>query len=174
MFSESERKLLKISRALVSLRGFFIVDQEYNVIDDPIILINLLNNIELESFKNIYDLNPVEKLNIENSIVRDKVLSILGYDKQINLDYTPAGVITSIAAAVIKKSEEYLLNTDNKMYEEAVSGVNYIEQMCAIISYYTNTTYDVVIEYPINEIYKRYAICQTAFPNQIQALSPEE
>jgi hypothetical protein len=37
-----------------------------------------------------------------------------------------------------------------------------------------NISYDYAISLPINEIYKRYAVCQQAFPNQIKPLTTDE
>ena len=73
----------------------------------------------------------------------------------------------------MKVKLEYLENKDNIPYLETAESVSYLETMSAIISYYTNTAYEKVIALPINEIYKRYAVCQQAFPNQIQPLTNE-
>lgn len=174
MFSESERDLLKISRALINLHGFFIVDAEYNIIDNPIVIVDLLTKVELESFKALSSLDPIEKFNVENSVVKNCTLAMLGSDKQISFDFCPAGVISFIANAIIAKSEQYLVNSRNEAYLESAANVNYLETMCAIISYYMNISYDYAISLPISEIYKRYAVCQQAFPNQVQPISIDE
>lgn len=171
MFSKKEQQLLGISRALLNLHGFFIVDNLLNIIDDPILIFNLLTKVELESFKSLTELEPTERLALETSLVENSVLAIVGSENTISLDFCPAGIISSIAEAVIIKSEEYLLNENNLMYEEAEAGVNYIEKMAAIIAYYMNVNYDFVISLPINEVYKRYSICQQAFPQQIERMT---
>ena len=174
MFTESERELLKISRAIISLHGFFIVTEENSIIDDPMVLVDLLTKVELETFKSLLNIEPLERIEIEENIVKNKFLTLLGSDQFINFSFTPAGVISFIAEAIVRKSEEYLSNEVNIPYNEAAESVNYLENMCAIISYYMNISYDFAISLPISEIYKRYAICQQAFPNQVQALSNEE
>lgn len=173
MFTESERELLKISRAIISLHGFFIVTEENSIIDDPMILVDLLTKVELETFKSLLNVGPLERIEIEESVIKNKFLAILGSDQFINFNFTPAGVIASVAEAIIKKSEEYLQNEENRTYLEVADSVNYLESMCAIISYYMNISYDFAISLPISEIYKRYAVCQVAFPNQVQPLSNE-
>lgn len=173
MFSQNERDLLKISRALINLHGFFIVLDNNVVEDNPIIMVDLLTKVELETFKTLLSVKANEKIDIENNIVENKFLSVLGSSNNINLDFTPAGIINYIAEAIVKKSEEYLENENNSIYHETEQAVNYIETMGAIISYYLNTPYETVISLPINEIYKRYAICQSAFPNQVQPLINE-
>lgn len=174
MFTESERDLLKISRALINLHGFFIVTKNNEILDNPMVVVNLLTKVELETFKSLIDVDPLERVDIEENVIENTFLALLGSDELINLNYTPAGVITLLAEAVIKKSEEYLTNENNKAYEDTASSVNYIETMSAIISYYMNVEYDYVLTLPICEIYKRYAVCQSAFPNQIQPLSNSE
>lgn len=173
MFTESERSLLRVSRALINLHGFFIVTTENRVLDNPIILVDLLTKVEIETFKTLLNVTPSERVEIEDNILENKVLTILGEATKINLNFTPAGIINFIAEAIVKKSEEYLENKDNIPYLETAASVNYLETMSAIISYYTNTPYEDVISLPISEIYKRYAVCQAAFPNQIQPLTNE-
>ena len=174
MFSPEERDLLKISRAMITLHGFFIVDEDYNIIDSPLVMVNLLTKPELESFQALASLTPEERYKVEDSMLENCVLTVIGNTRKILWDYSPAGVSSSISRAIILLSEFYLKNESNNAYVEAASGVNYLETMCAIISYYMNVTYDYAVSLPVNEIYKRYAICQQAFPNQVQPISVEE
>lgn len=175
MYNEKERKLLSISRAVIDLHGFFIVTTENKIIDNPVIMIDLLSKVELETFGALLQLSPDQKIRVEETIVHTGVLNIIGYDRHvIDLDMTPAGVITTIASAITLKTEQYIKNDSNLMYLETDSTVNYIEQMCAIISYYMNLKYDYVISLPINEIYKRYTICQQSFSSQISPLTKED
>ena len=171
MFSESERDLLKISRAIINLHGFFVVDKELNIIDNPIIIVDLLTKVELESFKALSALNPMEKYNVENSIAENCILAVVGSDVKIAFDYSPAGIVSFIANAVVVESEKYLNNENNNAWFETVNSVNYLETMCSIIAYYMNISYDYAISLPISEIYKRYAVCHKAFPSQIQAIN---
>ena len=173
MFTESERDLLKVSRALINLHGFFIVTKNNEIIDNPMIIVNLLTKVELETFSSLLDVSPEDRVKIEENIAENTFLAILGSDELINYNFTPAGVVTLLAEAVIKKSEEYLSNEGNLVYEETAASVNYVETMSAIIAYYMNIEYDYVISLPICEIYKRYAVCQQAFPSQIQPLTNE-
>lgn len=173
MFTQSERDLLTVSRALLNLNGFFLVTEENTILDNPIILVDLLTKMEIETFKTLLKVSPSDRVEIEENIVENKFLALLGSTYKINFNFTPAGVITSIAEAIVKKSEEFLENKDNIPYLETAESVSYLETMSAIISYYTNTAYEKVIALPVNEIYKRYAVCQQAFPNQIQPLTNE-
>lgn len=175
MYNERERKLLSISRAVIDLHGFFIITTNDILIDNPVIMINLLSKVELETFGALLNLKPDQRVGIEEIIVNTGILNIIGHENlKIDLDYSPAGVISTIASAITLKSEQYLKNTNNEMYIETNSTVNYIEQMCAIISYYMNIKYDYVISLPINEIYKRYAICQQSFSSQIEPLTNDD
>ena len=171
MYTENERKILSISRAVINLKGFYVITESEKIIDDPVIMVNLLSKVELETFSTLLTLSLEQRLEVEEAILRSHILIIVGYNGQkIDLNYTPAGVIATIAQAITSKSEQYLDNENNSMYDFTETTVNYIEEMSAIISYYMNIRYDYVITLPINEIYKRYAICQRAFPHQIDKL----
>ena len=110
MFTESERDLLKVSRALINLHGFFIVTKNNEIIDNPMIIVNLLTKVELETFSSLLDVSPEDRVIIEENIAENTFLAILGSDELINYNFTPAGVVTLLAEAVIKKPEEYLSN----------------------------------------------------------------
>ena len=126
MFTESERDLLKISRALINLHGFFIVTKNNEIIDNPMIVVNLLTKVELETFKSLLSVDPIERIMIEENVAENTFLAILGSDELINYDFTPAGVVSILAEAVIKKSEEYLTNENNRLYDESEASVNRI------------------------------------------------
>ena len=73
MFTESERSLLRVSRALINLHGFFIVTTENRVLDNPIILVDLLTKVEIETFKTLLNVTPSERVEIEDNILENKV-----------------------------------------------------------------------------------------------------
>jgi len=172
MFTRAERELLKVGRAAINLKGFYIVTEEYDIIDNPVIMVDLFTKVELESFKALLTNSAISIEQVEEAVVYEKIVNIVGVPDKIHVGITPAGVISSIARAIITKSEQYVLNKDNKMYEEHAEAVNYIEVMCCIIAYYTNTPYTELLDMPINEVYNRYAVVQRAFPTQVQPLEP--
>lgn len=175
MFSNEEKDILNIDRAVIDLHGFFIISSnDFTIINNPKVIVTLLNEKELTAFLGLNNISPNEKLTIEESVVTHCVLKIIDQEGVlISLDYTPAGIISYIAEAVIAKSTQYLEHPE-AMYDVASEAVTFFESMVSIIAYYTNTPYDVVKSYPINQIYKRYAICQSAFPSQINPIKKTE
>lgn len=173
MFTRAERDLLRIGRAVISLPNHFIVTEELDIIDSPTILVDLFTKVELESFKALLSNETVTLEQIEEAVVYEKVIHVLGVETKLHVGLTPAGLISSIARAIISKSEQYVLNEDNLIYLEHKEHVTMIETMCAIISFYTSTPYSDLLDLPINEIYRRYAVCATAFPTQVQHLGEE-
>jgi hypothetical protein len=174
MFSSIEKDILNVNRAVIDLHGFFIISTNYNIIHNPKILVTLLTEKELTAFLGLDNIQPIEKLDIEEAVIKHSVLQIVDQTGElISIDYTPAGIISYIAEAVIAKSTQYLTDPVG-MFAVASDSVTFFQTMIAIISYYTNTPYDVVKEYPVNQIFSRYAICQNAFPTQINPITKTE
>lgn len=174
MYSEKEKKIFSISRAVIDLHGFFIVTTKNVVLDNPKILVELLTIRELTAYDNYSEKTVRDKLDIEDSVLSTKVIQVVNYpDVIISLNYTPAGIISYIAEAIILKSQIYIENPV-PTYDAVASHVTFLEKMAAIVSYYTNTPYSEVIEWPVSQIFKRYAICQSAFATQIEPLRESE
>ena len=68
MFTQSERDLLTVSRALLNLNGFFLVTEENTILDNPIILVDLLTKMEIETFKTLLKVSPNDRVEIEENI----------------------------------------------------------------------------------------------------------
>lgn len=170
MYSEKEKQLFSKSRAVIDLHGFFIVSEEGYIIDSPKILVELLNSKELIAYDGFTERSVNDKLELEDSVIGTKIVQVINYPNiQISLNLSPAGIISYIAEAVILKSQLYL-EYPIEAFNSLSANVTFIEEMSSIISYYTNTPYDTVIEWPVNQIFKRYAVCQRAFPQQIRPL----
>lgn len=171
MFSQEEKVMLNVNRAVIDLHGFFIITESNKIINNPKILVTLLTEKELTAFVGLPSLTPYEKLTVEEAAVKHAVNQIIGHTEEtISLDYSPTGIITYIAEGIFSKSGQYLEYPEH-MYNEAAASVSFLESMVAIVSYYTNTPYHTVKDYPVNQIFKQYAICQSAFPSQIQPIS---
>lgn len=171
-FKYSNETVYGINSAVIKLKGQFINLEDFEnkrliIVDDPVIVVDLLSIDELKRYANLSKLSEKSKVDIENVIVRDKVVEVVGYkDKNICIPESPAGVISTIAGLIFNKSYDYIANVEIN-YGYHISDVTPVDQMCAIISYYTSTPYDIVKELPISEIFKRHAICARAFPNQV-------
>jgi len=174
MYNEKENDLFKQSRAIIDLHGFFVITEADFILENPKVIVNLLTIKEAVAFDSFDEQAIEDRLDIEDSIITNSIVSIVNYPKEvISLIRSPAGVISFIAEAVIKMSQSYTENPPAKFISVAES-INFLEQMAAIISYYLNTPVDTVLGWPISQIYKRYAMCHKAFPNQVLALQEKE
>ena len=167
----TEKELELGSRAVLNLHGFFIVTKEDQIIEHPQIIFKTLQTSELYLMDYYDSLSLYERSDLEEIIIESNVLGIYGYEEsQISLQYTPAGVISSIAQAVLDLSLKYLVNEGGSVYKQKLGTVTYLESMQAIVSYYLNIPYNIVCEMPLTELYKKHAICYKTFPNQINPL----
>lgn len=157
-------------RAVLDLHGFFVISTQKELIENPKIIIEALRPSEFFVMEFFEDLVESEKIEVEEGIVRDNVITVFGYDVEIDLEYTPAGVITSIARSVIELSLKYLKNEEGLPYEEKYDSVGYYESMQAIVSYYLNIPFTEVEKYTISELYQKHAICSKTFLGSVQPL----
>lgn len=170
MFTEKEKNLFSQSRAVLDLHGFFVITNNDYVLDNPKVLVNLLNIKESITYDSFSEASIQDKIEIEESIVVNNIVTIVNFPEEvINLNRTPAGVISFIAEAVLQKTQEYLIDPVSK-YAEVAESINFLEEMSSIVSYYTNTPLDTVLSWSVSQIFKRYAMCQRSFPNQVNAL----
>lgn len=174
-FKTSNEIVYGLNSAVIDLEGFFLLlenplKNNYVFIDDPKIVVDLLTPEELKRYVNLSQASSANKLAVENVIVRDKITEVIGYKgKNISVLATPAGVISTIAGLIFNKSFEYLESMEES-YGTHMDSIDVLDQMCGIVSYYLNTPYEVVKNLPVNEIFKRHAVCCSAFPNQVNDL----
>lgn len=175
-FKTSSELVYGVNSAVIDLTGFSLVvnnpeEGNFMVVEDPKVVVDLLSPQELKRYVDLTNSSLQNRVSVEHVLVRDKVTEVLGYTgKYINIGHSPAGIISTIAGLIFSKSFLYLKEPE-KHYDIHASNIFFLDQMCGIISYYMNTPYDTVKNLPINEIFKRHAICQEAFPSQISSLS---
>lgn len=161
------------SRAILDLHGFFLVTTEYDIIENPVIIFKTLRTDELYLLSYIEELSKVERGTIYEEIIRDNVVEIFGHPGAIiNPAYSPAGIVDSVAEAVLHLTYKYLVNEDNSKFDEAYMSATFLESMQAIIAHYLNISYERVCEMPLQEIFKKYAICAKTFPQQVSMIEP--
>lgn len=136
-------------------------------------VVKLLNPEQLLRLDRILTDDPVQKDLVDEDIVRTCLLDIIGVDGEVDLDTASAGFIQAIARAVYLQSISYIVNS-KEYHQELTSTVTLVETMSAVISRFLNIPYTEVIEYPINRIYKYYAICRSAFPNEVSDIVDAE
>lgn len=179
MFKKSEEITKGIGSAVLSLRGQHLclddpINNRLMVIDNPVVLLDLLTIAELKRYVGLSELSDSMRLEVEETVVRDKVIEVVGYTGRfINIYESPAGVISTIANTIFYKSYEYL-KEPKLQYGLHLDNVNFIEQMCGIVSYYLHMPFNEVERLPINEIFRLHSICHSAFPAQVNDIRQEE
>lgn len=159
------------SRAVLNLHGFFIITDKDEIIDNPQVIIQTLKPDELYLMDYFDELDANERADLEDILVRENVMGIYGYpDSKISCTYTPAGIVASVAKAVLELSFKYLENKDGRAYKEKLETVTYLESMQAIVSYYLQIPYSDVTKMTLSELYKKHAICAATFPSQVNPL----
>lgn len=174
-FKTSNEIVYGLNSAVIDLEGFFLLienpsDDNFVIVENPKIVVDLLTPEELKRYVNLTKASTENKVAVEHVIVRDKVTEVLGYKgRNISIMYSPAGVISTVAGLIFNKSFEYLEEVEY-CYNQHIESINILDQMCGIVSYYLNTPYEVVKNLPVNEIFKRHAICCKSFPMQVNDL----
>ena len=174
-FKTSNEIVYGLNSAVIDLDGFFLLlenpeKDNYVIVEDPKVVVDLLTPEELKRYVNLTKASIENKVAVEHVIVRDKITEVLGYKgKNISIMGSPAGIISTIAGLIFNKSFEYLEEIEYS-YHQHFENINILDQMCGIVSYYLNTPYEVVKNLPVNEIFKRHAICCKSFPMQVNDL----
>lgn len=171
-FKKSEEITKGLGSAVISLPGqHLLLDDPVNnrliVVEDPVIMVDLFTIAELKRYVGLSELSPQMRVDVEETVLRDKVVEVVGYPgKFINLFESPAGISTTIASTIFYKSYEYIQHP-KVMYGLHLDKVNFIEQMCGIVSYYLNMPFNEVEKLPVNEIFRLHSICHSSFPVQV-------
>lgn len=174
-FKTSDEIVYGLNSAVINLEGFFLLlenpeKNNFIMVENPKVVVDLLTPEELSRYVNLTLASVKNKAAVENVIVRDKLTEVIGYKgKLIAIEHSPAGVISTIAGLIFNKSHDYVKNIEYN-YNLHIESVSVLDQMCGIISYYLNTPYEVVKNLPVNEIFKRHAICCKSFPHQVNDL----
>lgn len=171
-FRKSEDIVKGLGSAVISLKNQHLcLDDPLNnrliIVNDPVIMVDLFTISELKRYVDLSELSHQMRADVEETVVRDKVVEVVGYPgKYINLYESPAGIVTSLANTIFHKSYDYIKHP-KPMYGVHIEKVNFIEQMCGIISYYLNMPFNEVEKLPVNEIFRLHTICHSSFPVQV-------
>lgn len=167
----SEELVSNKNRIVVDLKGHFLTvsngTDNIQMIDNARVVIELLNTPELERYFNLKASTQSVATQVDEVIVRDKVVEILDYPGwYIDLDLSPAGTIKWLADAIYHRSYSYFANAEEE-YGIALKQVIFTEQMAAIISKIMHIPYTEVIQMPVSQIFKLHSICHMAFPTEV-------
>lgn len=168
-----EYNILNISNGgvLLTLNGHFTINRV--VYYNPIISARLLTIKEIERVNYINIEHPASRMQIEEDILNNVFDEVVGLGSSVDWDECEAGLIETIVNAITLTSIAYLTDTISK-FNESFSGLHVVNSMSAIVSRFMSTPFAEVEKLPINELFRRYAICVAAFPQEVMPLKEEE
>lgn len=139
------------------------------VYDEPICIARLLTVKELERV-NLFDLNePVASIEIEQDIVNNTFESFIGITDAVDWDGMEAGIVSTLATAIVGKSMQYVENVLGYI-EECKAQINVLHSMQAIVSRFMSTPFREVEQFPVNELFRLYTICLTTFQQEVNPI----
>ncbi len=168
-----EYNILNISNGgvLITLYGHFTINRV--VYENPIISARLLNVKEITRVNYLNIEHPASRMQIEEDIIDNVFEEVIGLGKSIDWDESEAGLTETIVNAITLTSISYFTESINK-FHEVLDTINVVNSMCAIVSRFLCTPFAEVELLPVNEIFRRYAICASAFPREVMPLKEQE
>lgn len=147
----------------VPLEGITIELESGKSLQNPNIKFKLLSYSDITKLE-MLSLSNLSQLDIYEEICNKCILGILYYDEEkIDFDKSPAGIIDHIGSKILHHSREILKNIEDT-YNVFANTVTPLDQMQAILSRYTSTPLDTVREYPLDKLFRDYAVISTVFP----------
>lgn len=136
-------------------------------------IVRLLNHKEINRLQRISDKSALSMQVMYDDIVSACYIGMVGIpeNSNVDLDNSGAGLVEKVAQAILSKSIE-LHNSAVESIRAMMDSTSQQEVIAAVVSRFTSTPYDDVIKYPINKLYKHYAICATTFPDKVQTPEP--
>lgn len=152
---------------IISLQGHFTINRV--VYENPIVAARLLTVKEIQRINYLDIEHPVARMQIEEDILNNVFREIVGVGNSIDWEECEAGLVETIVNSIVLTSISYVSDSIKK-YEDLIGTINVINSMCAIISRFLSTPFSEVEQLPINEIFRRYAICVMAFPKEVMPI----
>lgn len=158
---------------LAVLEGIDVTCKSGLVIRSPNIKFRLLTLSELSKTE-VMKASGMLNININDEIVDLAVLGIIGFEgEKIDFENSPAFVADHLADK-IRLNTKTILEDLEGAYNEFITTLNLIEIFAMIVSYYSNTSYENVMNLSLDEVIKRYTICSKAFPHVVPPIKFEE
>ena len=135
----------------------------------PSIKFKLLSYPDLNKIS-IMEASGMAESSINEEVCEKCIIGVEGFDGDaIDFDESPAGIVDHISTK-IKYNSLIILNQIEEAYNSFVVSSSLLERMSIVVSYYTNNSYEVTQQLPVDELVKRYTICSLAFPQQVPPL----
>jgi hypothetical protein len=154
---------------------------DLNVSIGGVIYNNLVLIARLLTYDEVIRLDSFDSTNpLANALIEDDVFDlvferILGFpdDVEIDKDEIEAGIISTVTYAIITRSIEHVTSAD-ALLEQYESELNAIDTMQAVVSRYMCTPFQDIVDLPINELFKRFALVKKTYPHEITRTDPGE
>lgn len=158
---------------MVPLEGIDVICKSGLIIRSPNIKFKLLSYPDLNKIDLMFS-SGMRESDINEEICNKCIECILGFeDEVLNYEETPAGVFDHIGTKIRLNSLTIIDNIE-ETYQKYLTVLSIYERLALVVSHYTATPYDLVKEYPIDELFKRYTLCSLAFPNTVPAIELQE
>lgn len=142
-------------------------------IRSPNIKFKLLSYPDLNKVM-LMEQSGISKDKINEEIVNKSIVGIIGFESEtINLDESPAGVVDQLAYKILENSRKIVTDLETA-FNELANSCSMFEQICLVVSNYTNNTYEYTQQLPLDELIKRYALCHMAFPSVVPPIAKEK
>jgi len=138
-------------------------------------IIRLLTYDELVRVTSLDTENSIINLIIEEDIFATSLISISGINTEMGIDIEgmEAGVISTIASAIINTSRFYLADIEASIEKEKRESTVF-NQMQLVVAKNFNIQFKDVIKMPIDELVRKFALFQETFPNESLVFNKEE
>lgn len=147
---------------LVNLNGITIICKSGLVIQSPNIKFKLLSYPDINKIE-MMESSGMKESDINEEIFLKSVIAVIGFeDEEIDIDESPAGIVDHVATK-IKLNSILLLKDIEDTYQQLAASCSLLERLAITVAYYTNNTYEYTQSLPIDELFKRYALCSLTF-----------
>lgn len=156
----------------ISLDGQYVTINN-NIYKEPVAIARLLSPQELERVMRFDVADDKAGEIIERDIIDNTFIEFLGITDTVDWEGIEAGIPSTIAETIVSKSMSYI-NDPVGAVEEVSADVGLVDTMMAFVSRYMSTPFSDVQKLPINEVYRRYAICLQAFATEVPPIEAQE
>lgn len=158
---------------IVNLEGITIVCKSGLNIFSPKIKFKLLSYPDINKIHTMTS-SGMSELDINEEIFNKCVLSIIGFeDEEIDMDESPAFVVDHIANKIRLNSLSILEDVEAS-FSAFLNTASLNERLALVVAHFTNQTYEYTQKLPVDELFKRYALCHIAFGVEPLILPKEE
>lgn len=153
----SEKLALSFDELEININGVYY--------DNLTFIVRLLTYDELMRTNGIRTGDPSINLILEEEVFDIVLLEIIGIDDKIDKATIEAGVISTVTSAVINSSNFYISNIHAAIEKEEKEST-VMNQIQLIVAKNFNIQFKDIINMPIDELVRKFALFQKTFPSE--------